>query len=192
MAQRPGMGSAVATGGGQMKYSVAGVTIDADKWIRITRSCFLLIVAISVLDILTSTRPGREGLHLLQDSALCVLTSSLIVILFLNDRAQRQRNEKLLLELEAARVNSTRASEQLIDAKRAFGEEIARQFSSWGLTRSEADIALLTLKGFTAKEIAGFRGVSEKTVRNQLTCIYRKSGTTGKMGFIAWFMEDLL
>jgi DNA-binding CsgD family transcriptional regulator len=96
------------------------------------------------------------------------------------------------MDLDEARVNSAKASKELIGAKRIFGEEISRQFSNWGLTDSESDIALFTLKGFSAKEIADFRNVSEKTVRNQLTGIYKKSDTTGKVSFIAWFMEDLL
>jgi Response regulator containing a CheY-like receiver domain and an HTH DNA-binding domain len=135
---------------------------------------------------------GINALHIVQESVVCVLTLSLLLVLFLNNRAQQQKNEKLLMDLDEARVNSAKASKELIGAKRIFGEEISRQFSNWGLTDSESDIALFTLKGFSAKEIADFRNVSEKTVRNQLTGIYKKSDTTGKVSFIAWFMEDLL
>jgi len=112
--------------------------------------------------------------------------------LFLNSRAHATRNRQLRKELDEAKIYSAQASKELISAKRIFGEEISNQFSSWGLTNSESDIALFTLKGFSAKEIADFRNVSEKTVRNQLTSIYKKSATTSNVSFIAWFMEDLL
>ncbi|MFT6895894.1 MAG: DNA-binding CsgD family transcriptional regulator [Paraglaciecola sp.] len=50
-------------------------------------------------------------------------------------------------------------------------------------------MALFSLKGLSAKEIANLRNASEKTVRNQLTSICKKSGTTSKLSFVAWFME---
>ena len=166
--------------------------VEDRKWELLVRLFFVVIVITSISDIVADIGQGAKVLHILQESAVCLFALSLLLILFFNTRAQTRRNAQLSQELGEARAYSARASRELVDAKRVFGEEISKQFASWQLTESESDIALFTLKGFSAKEIANLRSVSEKTVRNQLTSVYRKSGATGKLGFIAWFMEGLL
>ena len=42
------------------------------------------------------------------------------------------------------------------------------------------------------QQIAGLRGKSLKTIENQSFSIYQKSGTTGKLEFIAYFLSPLL
>ena len=175
-----------------MRINIEGVMIDAKKWDLITRWFFVLVLITNITDIVTSLWAGIDSLHIVQESFVCVLTLSLLLMLFLNSRAHSTQNSKLKKELDEAKFYSVHASKELIAAKRIFGEEISNQFSRWGLTESESDIALFTLKGFSAREIADLRNVSEKTVRNQLTSIYKKSATKGNVSFIAWFMEDLL
>ncbi len=152
----------------------------------------MLIVITSILDIVADLGHGANVLHITQETVVCVFALMLLLMLFFNTRTQAKRNAQLCVELDEARIRSVQASKELINAKRIFGDEISKQFAIWGLTDSEANIALLTLKGFSAKEIATYRNASEKTVRNQLTSIYKKSGTTSKVSFIAWFMEGLL
>jgi DNA-binding NarL/FixJ family response regulator len=41
-------------------------------------------------------------------------------------------------------------------------------------------------------EIAAVRETKEKTVRQQASEIYRKSGVSGRHAFSAWFFEDFL
>jgi len=69
---------------------------------------------------------------------------------------------------------------------------IQRQFDDWGLTQTEKEVAMLLLKGLSFKEIAVVRDTLEKTVRQQASSIYRKSGLGGRHAFSAWFIEDLL
>ncbi|SEQ66154.1 regulatory protein, luxR family [Amphritea atlantica] len=167
------------------------IMIEADKWNALIRVFFVLIVITSFSDIVADVLQGANVLHIVQESVVFVFALSLLLLLFLNTRAHEQRNAQLLVDLEEAKIHSAQASEELVSAKRMFGEEITKQFIKWELTESESDIALFTLKGFSAKEIADFRNTSEKTVRNQLTSVYKKSGTTSKVSFTAWFMEDL-
>jgi DNA-binding CsgD family transcriptional regulator len=89
-------------------------------------------------------------------------------------------------------IQYAQASEELLKAKKEFGEVIRQQFFDWKLTDSEADVAWQVLKGFNSKEIARFKDLSEKTVRNQLSSVYKKSGLKGKQHLIAWFMDDLI
>ncbi|MFT6284688.1 MAG: DNA-binding CsgD family transcriptional regulator [Arenicella sp.] len=68
---------------------------------------------------------------------------------------------------------------------------IAKQFIVWRLSESESEVAWFILKGLNSKEIAQYRNLSDKTVRNQLSSVYKKSGLKGKQVFISWFMDDL-
>jgi DNA-binding CsgD family transcriptional regulator len=58
----------------------------------------------------------------------------------------------------------------------AFAELIAERFGAWALSPAEAEVALLTLKGFDSSEIAKLRNTADGTVRVQLANIYAKSG----------------
>jgi DNA-binding NarL/FixJ family response regulator len=62
---------------------------------------------------------------------------------------------------------------------------IAKQFIVWGLSKSETEVAWFILKGFNSKEIARYRNLSDKTVRNQLSSFYKKSELKGKQVFIS-------
>lgn len=66
------------------------------------------------------------------------------------------------------------------------------QFQTWGLSSSEADVALLLIKGLSMKEIAEARQVKEKTIRTQAANIYAKSGYAGRHELAACFIEDLM
>ncbi len=69
---------------------------------------------------------------------------------------------------------------------------INNQFSEWGLTNTEKEIALFLIKGLSMKEIADIRNVKEKTIRQQSMGLYAKSGYTGRHELASHFIEDLL
>ncbi len=73
-----------------------------------------------------------------------------------------------------------------------FSNKIKKQLVNWRLTESESEIAWLVIKGFSFKEIGRLRGVKEKTVRQQATRIYAKSGVDSRNDLTAVFIEDLL
>ncbi|MEM9585354.1 MAG: LuxR C-terminal-related transcriptional regulator [Pseudomonadota bacterium] len=73
-----------------------------------------------------------------------------------------------------------------------LGIMIDAQFDIWALTAAEKEVALLLLKGFSLKEIAELRGISERTARQQATSVYGKSGLNGRAALSAFFLEDLL
>lgn len=68
---------------------------------------------------------------------------------------------------------------------------ITRQLHAWGLSTAEIEIAWMILKGLNFKEIAGARGTSERTVRQQAQAIYAKSDLAGRAEFSAYFLENL-
>lgn len=165
--------------------------ISNEKWNTLVRVFFWIVAITSIADVFADIRLGAHVLHMMQEALMFLFALTLLWILYKRTKVQMQRNAQLLKELKEATARSSQASKELIDAKRIFGEEITKQFSGWSLTESEAEVALFCLKGLSAKEIANLRNTSEKTVRNQLTSVYSKSGTTSKLSFVAWFMEGL-
>jgi len=107
-------------------------------------------------------------------------------------RAARQREIVLSHDLETAREDARRQSEEARHLLEGLGQEIERQFQAWGLTAAEREVAHLMLKGLRHKEIAGLRNTSERTVRQQALAIYKKAGLEGRTDLAAFFLEDLL
>lgn len=69
---------------------------------------------------------------------------------------------------------------------------IEDHFHTWGLTRSELDIAWFTVKGFSMAEVARLRGSAEGTVKSHLNAIYRKAGVTSRDELLSLLIEDLM
>ncbi len=74
----------------------------------------------------------------------------------------------------------------------AFFEMLENRFDDWGLTPSERDVALLTVKGLPIAEVAAMRGSKPGTVKAQLNAIYRKAGVEGRAQLIALMIEEIV
>jgi DNA-binding NarL/FixJ family response regulator len=101
----------------------------------------------------------------------------------------------LFVELKHVKLLSKEISVEKSKTARLAGELLTvmnDQFAQWRLSSSEADIALLLIKGLSMKEIATVRDVKEKTIRHQATSIYAKSGYAGRHELAAHFIEDLM
>jgi DNA-binding CsgD family transcriptional regulator len=128
----------------------------------------------------------------LLDITPIVVTSVGLALLFRVTRQQRDDNLKIIRDLELARVQGQRWRNEARTLLQGLGEAIDVQFSRWNLTEAEREVALLLLKGLSHKEIAGVRGVGERTVREQTRSVYAKAGLTGRAALSAFFLEDLL
>ena len=82
--------------------------------------------------------------------------------------------------------------EQLKVASGDFYELLNNKFSEWGLSDTEKEVALMSLKGFSIAEVASLRGKSEGTIKAQNASLYRKAGVSGRAQLMASLMEDLL
>ena len=71
-----------------------------------------------------------------------------------------------------------------------ISKHIEEQFEKWHLTKSEKSVARLILKGFSFKEIADIRKISEKTIHQQSTSIYQKSGAGNRHELMSGFLEE--
>jgi DNA-binding CsgD family transcriptional regulator len=106
--------------------------------------------------------------------------------------AEWERNQRLNADLGEARADTVRAQAGVQRLSGQFSEYVRAAFERWAFSKSEQEIAWLLLKGFPFAEIATLRGVQERTVRQQATAIYAKSGCKNRNEFLAYFIEDLL
>ena len=73
-----------------------------------------------------------------------------------------------------------------------LGRAIDAQFAAWHLTPTEREVALLLLKGYGHKQIAGMTGRGERTVRQHAGVVYEKAGLGGRAELAAFFLHDLM
>lgn len=144
-------------------------------------SSTVLIIAIIffTIDIVTDLISGSDSyLHITIELIVCL---AITVVLFQELKRATQLKNAVLIEKD----KTARLSGDLFNV-------INMQFNEWKLSPSESEVAMLLIKGMTMKEISDLRKVKEKTVRQQATQIYAKSGYAGRHELAAHFIEDLM
>ena len=136
-------------------------------------------IAFFAYDIVADFLDDSEGLLNILIESLIFLAISTVLI------AELRRVSRLKLEVLKERDKTARLSGELLAVMRS-------QFANWGLSPSESEVALLLIKGLSMKEISLARQVKEKTVRQQATSVYAKSGYAGRHELVAHFIEDLM
>lgn len=154
-------------------------------------SIFLLLVTVaSGADLIADLSEGVETGHIIQEAIIMMIAGSAFV--WLAWRLRKSKQAILSLELELESVKHFQQPEEVIAVRQRLSEVIASQFEAWCLSKSEQEVGLLLLKGFSLKEIATLRGTAEKTIRQQASSVYKKAGLSGRHAFSAWFIEDFL
>jgi DNA-binding CsgD family transcriptional regulator len=100
-----------------------------------------------------------------------------------------------VLELKLLRGllrRNSKAERSLLVARGQMQDVVDAYFRDWGLTAAEADVASMTIKGFSISEISQMRQAREGTVKTQLTAIYRKAGVAGRSQLGSLLIEDLM
>ena len=157
----------------------------------------ILMLAVVVLgsgaDIVHDYREGAGSAHLVIEAFVVFISFALIGLLSVGVWRQSRSNRQLKEELATVSKSLERQPSTEVQAARHNLALVAeRQFAEWELTKTEQEVAMLLLKGLSFKEIAAVRDTLEKTVRQQASSIYRKSGLSGRHEFSAWFIEDFL
>ncbi|NBB92833.1 MAG: hypothetical protein GVY32_06680 [Gammaproteobacteria bacterium] len=160
-------------------------------------NALLLIVfgVIAVLigwDLLSDYAEGVEPLHVIIELTLLLTASAMFGYVLTQMLRSRRQLRSLRTTLHSAQEESRRWRERYQATIRGLGEAIQVQFEAWRLSKAEAEIALLLLKGLSLKEIAAARETGERTVREQARAVYRKAGLSGRSELSAFFLEDLL
>jgi DNA-binding CsgD family transcriptional regulator len=84
------------------------------------------------------------------------------------------------------------ASDKLTTIEEGLHEIIDNQFSVWKLTKAETDIAWFVIKGISFPKIAELSNVSEKTIHQQMSSVYKKSDSKNRHEFMSGFLEDFI
>jgi DNA-binding CsgD family transcriptional regulator len=151
----------------------------------ITIAVFCVVLVLIAWDLYIDFGEGVSTMHIVIESIMFLLAAFGTVLLWLQLDRTRSDLADAIVEAEQWKQESRELLEGL-------GVAIDRQFERWGLTKAEAEVGLLLLKGLSHKEIANIRETSERTVREQSRALYRKSGLSGRSSLSAFFLEDLL
>ena len=152
----------------------------------------LLVVFASGMDLIADLDEGVDTSHVVQEAFILLVAILAFTWIALSSHKKSKEIKNLHLVLAEIRDLPPPESEEVKDAKRKLAEVIGMQFDEWKLTKSEKEVGLLLLKGFSLKEIAALRGTADKTIRQQASSIYQKTGVSGRHAFSAWFIEDFL
>lgn len=95
-------------------------------------------------------------------------------------------------EVRALQSREARLAARIGRAAREFHDLLDTYFTDWGLTPSERDVALLSIKGLSVGDIATARGSAQGTVKAQLSAIYAKAGVTGRPQLLSLLLDDLM
>ncbi|MEX0349456.1 MAG: helix-turn-helix transcriptional regulator [Paracoccaceae bacterium] len=139
--------------------------------------CATFFLADAVIDWTGGEAAGFRHLHSFEMVLALALIGGLAATVALI-RAQGARERQMRRQIEVA--------------SGAFAEVIARQFSEWGLSAAERDVALMSIKGLSVAEIAALRQTKEGTIKAQSASVYKKAGVSGRLQLLSYFVEELL
>jgi len=147
-----------------------------------------LIITINTSDFLKDIMQGDEILHISLEIITVALSIGGIFMLarMIHHRATTDAHVQKIEE------DLSISHSKLKEIGHEYSKHIQDQFTAWKFTQSEKEVALLILKGLSFNEIASTRNTKEKTVRQQASSIYSKSGVSSRHELAAWFLEDLL
>jgi DNA-binding NarL/FixJ family response regulator len=94
--------------------------------------------------------------------------------------------------MKTLRIRAEHDEEQLLRLRREFDGVLQERFSAWALSKSEIDVALLTIRGLSIHRIAELRHTQQGTIKAQLSAIFRKAGVSSRTELLAMFMDELL
>jgi len=85
-----------------------------------------------------------------------------------------------------------KTNDELFLLKNGLSMAIKNQLNTWKLTQAETEVAWLVIKGLSFSKIAELRGVSEKTVHQQISSVYKKSKSKNRHEFVSGFLEEFI
>ena len=157
---------------------------------------FGAIAVLVIIDILADIGEGTTPAHVAVEAgiglvALCGIGLLIWRVVAVARRARR-RAQELVAHLETSRQDAREWRSEAQELLAGLAAKIDGQFERWRLSPAEKEVALFLLKGFSHKDIARFRSVSEATARQQARAIYKKAGIAGRHDLAGFFLEDLV
>lgn len=153
----------------------------------------MLLIVFTTFDYFEDRASGASAAELFQDVSDLILPLVLLVYIWrFKPLALFNKAKHLELDLDRKREDLQHWKSKASSYIKGMADTINQQFDRWKLSTAEKEVALLLLKGFSLRDIADLRKVSERTVRQQATRVYDKSGLRGRAELSAFFLEDLM
>jgi len=157
---------------------------------------FSTIAVLVLVDILADIAEGTTVTHIAVEAGIglvalfgvAALTWRVVGIA----REARRQAEEFGETLETSRQDAVQWRNEAQGLLMGLGSQIDNQFAKWNLTPAEKETALFLLKGFSHRDVARLRDVSEATARQQARAIYKKAGIAGRHDLSGFFLEDLV
>lgn len=164
---------------------------NTERWI--TFAAMIIVLIMAVVDVFEDLSEGNALWFIVVDVVLqgfVILTLSYIFVYM--PKSLKAQNRLLEHKLRDSHRDTDMWREKASSLLEGLGQKIDEQLTYWQLSDAEKQVVLLILKGLSFKECAQVREVSEKTIRQQASSIYSKSGLTSRSALSAFFLEDLL
>ncbi|MEQ8289724.1 MAG: LuxR C-terminal-related transcriptional regulator [Gammaproteobacteria bacterium] len=156
---------------------------------------FLLISIFAFMDIIADIHEGTERYHIIIEAFVFLIAISAALGMSLHLLKEARMTRELVThmqgEVDRQRQQAEQWQKETRSLLRGLSVSINNQFDRWQLTQTEKEVALFLLKGFSHKDVALLRDVSEATARQQARAVYRKAGVTGRNELAAFFLEEL-
>lgn len=149
-------------------------------------------VALWAIDAIDDLAHGSSWNHLLLEGIIVSFAAFWVIAVAMRYYASKTENTKIRADLANVRKDLENYQKETVHLIKGLSLKISEQLDKWHMTKAEKEVAMLLLKGLANKEIADVRGTSEKTVTQQISGIYSKSGLRSRSEFSAFFLEDLL
>lgn len=157
--------------------------------LRIAFSILLLaIAALGCVDLLFDWK-GIGLLHAAVEGLAILLCICLLALLWFQVEKSVKISESHRRQAEQEFREFKLRNRQTLDQ---FRSALHEQFGRWDFSDAEIRVAEGLIRGYSLREIAARAGRSVKTVQNQSTAIYQKSGMTGRADLSAFFLSDMI
>jgi len=153
---------------------------------------FSLVAVLTMLDIGIDLAAGTTVHHVLVESLLVLVAVAGTLYFWARLREASRAERKLKRSLEEARAENERWQEEERELLYNLQEAVDRQFIKWDFSDSEKEIAYCLLQGLSMKEIAGLRGSTYRSIKQQAYVLYHKAGLAGRAELSAFFLGGLL
>ncbi|MAZ49999.1 MAG: hypothetical protein CME65_15660 [Halobacteriovoraceae bacterium] len=151
----------------------------------------LAIAGFSLFDLIEDLDEGVTIWHVAIEGSVFIISAIAVFILLMGTFKLKQQLANATQFSQSLREENQKYKQLSKKYVTGLAETIDEQLSNWQLTKAEKEVAFMLIKGLSLKEIAEFRGTTEKTARTQSTAIYAKAGVTSRSQLSAFFLEDL-
>lgn len=158
----------------------------------------IIITTLVSIDFALDINDGfasKEGFVLDFIIEAMILFSSIFMGVYLanNYFSELKKNKEKSITISNLNRDIAEWEKKIKDLKQDYKTQINQYLQErWELSKSEIKVTHMILKGYTYKEIAKSRNVSERTVRNQAQSIYEKSNLQGRKELSAFFLNNMI